>query len=380
MAWYDNLDFSSLQNNPMLQLGLGMLKASGPSTDPHNLGQDLASSYDYMTDAQGKNLKNKYLQSEMAKTQSEADRLKAWAAMFGNGALSGQQQGNAGPLPGLMANPQVKAIAPMIGMMGPDAGLKLLAEYGLEKPKDPPAGYRSVSGGNLEAIPGGPADVKVQAAKDKDTGALSSSIADMDRLASQANDILSAPGLDKNYGMMGMIPNRPGGDAANAQALFDTLKSQTAFNVLQNMKNNSKTGGAIGPVSNYEEKMLQDNLAALGKSQSSDQVREQLKKIIDYTEGAKGRANAAFNTKYGNPSSSQIPDMGQVPASQFAPDSILRGVQTTPAGQGLLSGQQPSGIPMNGANPNMPQGAKMGGDGKFYVPDPNRPGKYLMVQ
>lgn len=32
------------------------------------------------------------------------------------------------------------------------------------------------------------------------------------------------------------------------------------------------------------------------------------------------------------------------------------------------------------AQPDLPPGARQGSDGKFYVPDPNRPGKYLQVQ
>jgi hypothetical protein len=127
----------------------------------------------------------------------------------------------------------------------------------------------------------------------------------MDRLASEANAIKEHPGLEGITGIRGAIPNIPGTAAANAQARLDTLKSQVAFGVLQNMRNNSKSGGALGQVSNIEEKMLQDNLAGLSKSQSAPEYRAALQRIIDYTSGAKDRLRAAYNLKHGTKTTSE---------------------------------------------------------------------------
>lgn len=162
-----------------------------------------------------------------------------------------------------------------------------------------PAGYRHTKEGNLEVIPGGPADVKAQQAMDKDTFVLASSVDSMDRLALAANEALNHPGLAGIAGIRGAIPNIPGSQAANAAATLEALKSQVAFSVLQEMRNNSKTGGALGAVSDKEMALLQANLAALQKSQSVEQLRSNLQKIIDYTDQAKGRFEGAFEMKYG---------------------------------------------------------------------------------
>lgn len=163
----------------------------------------------------------------------------------------------------------------------------------------PPAGYRPTAGGNLEAIPGGPADQKIQGAFNADTAQLTGSIAGFDRLASAANQLLGHPGLDGITGPWGTLPNFPGGNAADAQALLNNLKSQVGFGVLQDMRNSSKTGGALGSVSDAEGKRLEANLAALDKAQSLDQFKKSLGQILDYTEKAKDRMREAFNMKHG---------------------------------------------------------------------------------
>ena len=162
-----------------------------------------------------------------------------------------------------------------------------------------PAGYRATADGNLEAIPGGPADLKLQGAFNQDTAALSGSTSAMDRLETAANEAMNHPGLGGITGISSMFPNIPGGDAADAQAKLNTLKSQVAFGVLQDMRNNSKTGGALGAVSDSEGKRLEANLAALENAQSEEQMKESLKKIIEYTQGAKDRLRSAYNLRHG---------------------------------------------------------------------------------
>ena len=165
----------------------------------------------------------------------------------------------------------------------------------------PPAGYRMrADGSGLEAIPGGPADLKQQGMLNADTGVLTSSTASMDRLATAANALLNHPGLAGITGLRGAVPNIPGTEAADAQALLNTLKSQVAFGVLQDMRNNSKTGGALGNVSDAEGKRLEANLAALEKAQSLDQMKRSLGGVITYAEQAKGRLREAYNLKHGD--------------------------------------------------------------------------------
>ena len=160
-----------------------------------------------------------------------------------------------------------------------------------------PAGYRQTAEGNLEAIPGGPADLKLQGQFNQDTAALQNSQSSFDRLATAANELLTHPGLKGITGVRGAIYNIPGTDAADADAKLATLKSQVGFGVLQDMRNNSKTGGALGAVSDAEGKRLEANLAALDKAQSIDQFKQSLQKIIDYSDQAKTRMANAYNMR-----------------------------------------------------------------------------------
>jgi hypothetical protein len=168
----------------------------------------------------------------------------------------------------------------------------------------PASGYEvdaSSTPGNTvwKPVKGGPADIKQQGMLTQDTSSLNSSTNSMDRLAIAANEVLNSPGLPGVYGLRGAVPNIPGSDAANAAALLNTLKSQVGFGVLQEMRNNSKTGGALGAVSDKENAMLQANLAALEKAQSVEQAKLSLKKIVDYAQGAKDRLRQAYNMKHG---------------------------------------------------------------------------------
>lgn len=178
-----------------------------------------------------------------------------------------------------------------------------------------PPGYQAVPGG-LQAIPGGPADLKQQGALNQDTSMLQSSNAAFDRLAGSANQLLNHPGLAGITGIRGKVPNIPGSAAADAEAQLNTLKSQVGFGVMQELRNNSKTGSSgLGALSDAEGKRLEQNLAALDKAQSLDAMKSSLNQILDYSTGAKDRLRDAFNMKHktGEPVS-MSPSTGKGPA------------------------------------------------------------------
>ena len=174
------------------------------------------------------------------------------------------------------------------------------------RPTTTPPGYRVTQNGNLEAIPGGPADQKIAGQYNADIAQLQSSNSDLDRLATSANELLKTSNLGRITGIPGALPNIPGMEGADAQAKLNTLKSQVGFGVLQAMRNASKTGGALGNVSDAEGKRLEANLAALENAQSEKQMRESLQKIVDFSSGAKDRLASAFNLRH-NPENASTP-------------------------------------------------------------------------
>lgn len=197
----------------------------------------------------------------------------------------------------------------------------------------PPAGYRETEGGGLEPIPGGPADEKRQQDMIADQSQMQDSIAGLDRLALETENLMNHPGLSRITGIVGKLPNFPGGNAADAQALLETVRSQVGFGVLQAMRAASKTGGALGNVSDAEGKRLEANLAALDTAQSYDQFRDSLQKIIDYTAESKTRLRDAYQAKYGErqrddgaPTINDPSELNDKPAGFVfrAPDDSLR--------------------------------------------------------
>lgn len=173
-----------------------------------------------------------------------------------------------------------------------------------------PAGYRYTADGGMEPIPGGPADTKAQGKFNQDMASMNATESALSDLATQVNQLASHKGLDAATGWRSVLPSMPGGDAKNFEALLDTLRSKTAFGTLQAMRDASKTGGALGAVSEKELKLLESNLAALDKAQSPEQFRSELQKILKYTDEAKGRTRNAFNVTHNGRQPQQMPQPG----------------------------------------------------------------------
>lgn len=169
-----------------------------------------------------------------------------------------------------------------------------------DKPAKAPTGYRYTEAGDLEPIPGGPADDKIKGKYNQDVQSLATITDNLTRLEAQAKKVLDHPGLDGITGIRGKIPNIPGTDAANAMAELTTLKTQVGFGALQAMRDASKTGGALGQVSDFENKALQNSLVALDNSQSADEFRKNLKDVMKYAVRSKDNYSKAFNTKHGD--------------------------------------------------------------------------------
>lgn len=82
-------------------------------------------------------------------------------------------------------------------------------------------------------------------------------------------------------GIGSVLARVPESDARNFAAELDTLKANIAFSELTAMREASKTGGALGAVSEREMQLLQSALGALDAGQSPQNIKKQLKKIED---------------------------------------------------------------------------------------------------
>lgn len=174
-----------------------------------------------------------------------------------------------------------------------------------------PSGYRMTPDGNLEAIPGGPADpnvekpippaqrAKLEATKRKEEALLSSSESAIDQTVKLIDDILAK--RDKLGGVTGLgslgakIPGTPWADVA---AKLDTLRGRSAFGALQRMRAESPTGGALGSVTERELALLQNSEAQLQDTQSPESLARSLQEYRQTLLDAKRRMRQGLAEAY----------------------------------------------------------------------------------
>lgn len=99
----------------------------------------------------------------------------------------------------------------------------------------------------------------------------------------------------------------PNTDARDLNNYLETIKANVGFDKLQNMRDNSPTGGALGQVSELENKLLQAVNGALDPLQK-DQLVQNLKRIKELYPEVLAERERAFNLDYGNLVSDQTPN------------------------------------------------------------------------
>lgn len=91
----------------------------------------------------------------------------------------------------------------------------------------------------------------------------------------------------------------PGTDAANLDALVDTIGANIGFDRLQQMRDASPTGGALGAVTENELRLLQAVLASLRTSQSDEQFIENLNNLERTYTASMERIRQAYYEDFG---------------------------------------------------------------------------------
>lgn len=124
------------------------------------------------------------------------------------------------------------------------------------------------------------------------------SLAGWDGMIRYANDINANEDLWKAAGLAKSIAAVPGFEGAKIRAQGNTLKNKIALTVLTDLRNASKTGGALGNVSDKDISLLENNIAALNDNLSPADYREQLGILIDSANAAKQRIDTAYKETY----------------------------------------------------------------------------------
>jgi len=89
----------------------------------------------------------------------------------------------------------------------------------------------------------------------------------------EKNDVVGSTGWG------GLLTGVPGSDAKRMSGIMDTIKANIGFDKLNEIRAASKTGAALGPVSDFENKLLQATLGSLDQTQEAPDVLRNLKRI-----------------------------------------------------------------------------------------------------
>lgn len=169
-----------------------------------------------------------------------------------------------------------------------------------------PVGYRMTGEGTLEPIPGGPTtapispkEAQIREAKFPQANlAVKSFESKSDEVLRDIERLRNHPGLKSITGIVyGRTPSLTK-EGREAQALYDKIVSGLQFKELQDMRNASPTGGALGNVSNQEGQQLRQAAGALDRTQEAGSVQNELDRIADSIRGSKSRVREAFDLTY----------------------------------------------------------------------------------
>jgi hypothetical protein len=128
----------------------------------------------------------------------------------------------------------------------------------------------------------------------------SSALQMSDRIKSLASELKTHPGLPS---IVGKISQYPALDllpsTRDARALQDSLVNQIGIQALNDMRQMSKTGGAVGQVTEREWPILQQSIAAVGKAQTPEGYKTALDNLVAQVDSSMTRVRAAYEKTYG---------------------------------------------------------------------------------
>jgi hypothetical protein len=149
----------------------------------------------------------------------------------------------------------------------------------------------------MEALP--PKEIqKREAALPAATAAIKGFETKSDSFVKDLEKLRDHPGLSQITGIAaGRLPGVTAEGRA-AQALYDKIIAKGGFQALQDLRDASKTGGALGNVSNQEGKQLSASFAAIQRTQDAPDVRAAIDQAIGDIQGSKTRMREAYDSTY----------------------------------------------------------------------------------
>lgn len=139
--------------------------------------------------------------------------------------------------------------------------------------------------------------------------------------------IKTAPWYSPVTGLGGaLLASIPGSGAYNTARISDTIRANIGFDRLQQMRDESPTGGALGAVNNQEMQLLQSVLGSLDQAQDDDQLLYNLERLDGIYRGIMRKLSAYPNA--GQHGLEQSGDIGSgitaAPSSDSSVDDLIK--------------------------------------------------------
>jgi hypothetical protein len=177
-----------------------------------------------------------------------------------------------------------------VSVVGPDGKITYVSREEAIRNRMTPAAA-------MESLP--PKEIqKREASYPQATSGVKSYEAKSEAFISDLKKLRDHPGLP---GITGILAGRVMGitdDGRAAKALYDKIVAKGGFQALQDLRDMSKTGGALGNVSDKEGKQLIASFAAIDRTQEVEDVQRAIDQAVGEVEGSRTRVREAYDTTY----------------------------------------------------------------------------------
>jgi hypothetical protein len=119
-----------------------------------------------------------------------------------------------------------------------------------------------------------------------------------EKLANDLETLADSKGLEGITGLIGGRTPAITKEARAAEALFKSIIARGGFNELQNLRNASPTGGALGNISNAEGQQLKNAFAPLELTQNASDLKAALKRAAVETRASANRIKETYDLTY----------------------------------------------------------------------------------
>jgi hypothetical protein len=133
----------------------------------------------------------------------------------------------------------------------------------------------------------------------QDQSSAVSQLSTVDHLINSIDDLSKNPGLDKISGPIAQYSWAATKEGSAARNTFNALASQAAIQQLNELRAASKSGGAVGNVTEAEWPKLAEAAGMLSRATSPDDVRRNLNNYKQILLGVKNKINNTYATVYG---------------------------------------------------------------------------------